>query len=242
VTGAGDCKVRLWAMASGECIGELVGRSGSAHTEDITSVAFSPDGQAIASGSFDQRAKLWDAESRECLIILGWGAGSTRTGDIGKVKMTESAGHKDHVYDVTFSPDCKTVLTASADETAKLWDFRTGRCIRTLQGHRDLVNAAAFSPCGRLAATASDDRTARLWDLRGAGSCIQTFAGHTKEVRSVTFSPDGHTVLTASADKSAALWDVSTGERLRELCEHDQGVASSCFLSLHGTALGAAAA
>ena len=101
-------------------------------------------------------------------------------------------------------------MTASDDNTARVWDVQTRKPI-DLTGHTARVRNAAFSPNGQYVLTASDDKTARLWDSR-TGEQIHILEGHTQSVRGVAFSPDGERAVTTSLDHSARVWSVETGK------------------------------
>ncbi len=189
--------------ASGEMI---LGLGSLGHTDLVSSVAFSPDGTKVLTGSRDKTAKLWDAGTGEPIRTF--------------------SGHTDYVESVAFSPDGTKVLTGSGDKTAKLWDAGTGLVIRTFSGHTSSVTSVAFSPDGTKVLTKSYP-DAKLWDA-GTGQEIRTFSGHTYVVRSVAFSPDGTKVLTGSY-AYAKLWDAGTGQEIRTFSGHTDWVRSVAF-------------
>jgi len=100
------------------------------------------------------------------------------------------------------------VVTASGDNTARLWDAATGASLAALQGHTGSVYWTAFSPDGARVVTTSGDNTARLWDA-ATGAALAVLQGHTGQVRSAAFSPNGSWIVTASPDDNTArLWAV----------------------------------
>ncbi len=115
------------------------------HSDEVNSVAFSPDGRLALSGSSDDTLKLWEvATGREVRTL---------------------AGHSASVFSVAFSPDGRLALSGSKDKTVRVWDVATGRPLRTLRGHSEYVNSVAFSPDGRLALSGSLDNTVRVWEI-----------------------------------------------------------------------------
>jgi WD40 repeat protein len=129
------------------------------------------------------------------------------------------------IFSVTFSPDGKSILTGSADKTARLWDLQ-GNVIKVFKGHGDIVHSVAFSPDGKNILTGSADNTACLWDLQG--NVLQVFTGHEKRINSVAFSPDGKSILTGSWDKTARLWDLQ-GNVLRVFKGNESYISSVAF-------------
>ncbi|MET7295608.1 trypsin-like peptidase domain-containing protein [Streptomyces griseoloalbus] len=178
------------------------------HTDEVRSVAYSPDRRTFASVGADRAARLWDMATN-------------------KVRTTLK-GHSDAVNAVAFSPDGRTLATASADNTIRLWDMRTGKTRITLKGHTDQVKSVAFHPDGDTLATGGADETVRLWDSV-TGEVRRELKGHTQPVTSVAFHPDGDTLATGGADKTVRLWNPVTGEARTKLEEHKEPVTSVAF-------------
>ncbi|MEM6276688.1 MAG: NB-ARC domain-containing protein [Pseudomonadota bacterium] len=142
-------------------------------------------------------------------------------------------GHTGDLTSAVLSCGGTRMLTASWDQTARLWDVETGRVIISFDGHRGLVMCAVFSlDCTRVL-TSSTDGTARLWNAE-TGMEMLPFEGHRDAVTNAVFAPDGTRVLTASRDHTARLWDVETGEGIWSFEGHSKPVLSAAF-SCDGT-------
>jgi WD40 repeat protein len=146
-------------------------------------------------------------------------------------EIIDMIGHTDWVRNASFSPDGKRVVTASADNTARVWDLTGPTPVATvLAGHAGAVNSASFSPDGKRVVTASDDKTARVWDLTRSTPVSSVLAGHTDGVRSASFSPDGRRVVTASFDNTARVWDLTGPAPVATvLAGHTNGIYSASF-------------
>jgi len=132
-------------------------------------------------------------------------------------------GHSGSVSAVAVTPDGRRAVSASWDQTLKLWDLERGEEIRTLKGHSEWVNAVAVTPDGRRAVSASRDKTLKVWDME-RGEEIRTLKGHSAWVIAVAVTPDGRRAVSASHDRTLKVWDLERGEEIRTLKGHSGSV------------------
>jgi WD40 repeat protein len=156
------------------------------HTEVVMSIAFSPDGKRIVSGSDDSTLRLWDAQTGQ---------------PIGQALQ----GHTGSLRPVAFSPDGKRIVSGSDDSTLRLWDAQTGQPIgQPLQGHTGSVSSVAFSPDGKRIMSGSDDKTLRLWDISWQG--LLDTACNRLRYHPVLRNPQSDTAREAKATCERFVW------------------------------------
>ena len=142
------------------------------------------------------------------------------------------AGHGGGINACAVSPDGRTIVSASSDQTLKVWDAQTGAERLTLTGHTQAVNGCAVSPDGRTIVSASDDQTLKVWDAQ-TGAERLTLTGHTQAVNGCAVSPDGRTIVSASDDQTLKVWDAQTGAERLTLTGHTAWV-NGCAVSPDG--------
>ncbi|KEP45265.1 tyrosine kinase catalytic domain protein, partial [Rhizoctonia solani 123E] len=168
------------------------------HTLPVYSVAFSPDGNSIVSGSYDKTIRTWDAH---------------RPSPIGE----PLTAHSDLVWSVAYSPLGNVISSGSHDKTIRLWDVNTRRQLGTIKGDHYFLSVA-FSPDAKLIASGCDNYSyspssyiVQLWDVQKMTAVANPFKGHTDSVCSVQFSPDGSRLVSGSHDNTIRVWDVERG-------------------------------
>jgi dipeptidyl aminopeptidase/acylaminoacyl peptidase len=125
-------------------------------------------------------------------------------------------GHAEIVNAAQFSPDGNYIITASDDNTARIWETASGKLLHTLKKHADYVISAQFSPDGKYITTASYDNTARIWET-ASGKLLHTLKKHNESVTSAQFSPDGKYIITTSRDETARIWETASGKLLHTI-------------------------
>jgi WD40 repeat protein len=175
VTGDRSGKIRIWDVNSGVELGNW-----KAHPDRVESMALSPDHVLLATASeSEDEAKIWDLDRRELKTTL--------------------RGHKLTLFSIAFSPDGRTVATASVDDTCRLWDPLTGKCLAVLGGYKGGTYSVAFAPDGRTLAVGSSEEVLKLWNLATRRD-MMTLVAEPDLVFSTGFSPDGQVMATVSFD------------------------------------------
>jgi WD40 repeat protein len=174
----------------------------------VLSLAFSPNGKLLASGSDDGMVRLWDVASGR--------------------EFARFEGHKGWVWSVAFGPDGTSLVSGGEDGTVRVWDTASGREIARLSVDKGSVNAVAFSPDGTSLVSGGDDGTVKVWDVAG-GREIARLQGHGSWVLAVAFSPDGERVASGAIDGTVSVWDVAGGREIALFRAHDKWARSVAF-------------
>jgi WD40 repeat protein len=189
--------VRIWEVESGRERPTITGHGAQC-------VAFSPDGQRLATGGADQAVKIWDVTTGQEVLTL--------------------RGHTDWVQGIAYTPDGLHVVSASGDRTIRIWDGtpwhqgeRFGDDVLTLRGHQDSVNVVAFHPRKARLATASTDGTIKFWSTK-TWQEIRTVHPDFDEVWRLVFSPSGDRLAVSGYQtRPVVILDADTGDQLQRL-------------------------
>ncbi len=194
--------VQIWRISDGTLVQNFAD-SGAA----VDSVAFSPGGKYLASGSEDRSLKV------------------RRLTD--GMLVSNRFDHAQAVNSVAFSRDGRWLASGSDDHTAKLYRTSDWGLARTLSGHTDFISAVAFAPNSARLATGSWEQTVRLWNVED-GSLAFSLA-HGSGVGAVAFSPDGQTLASGTWDHNIRVWDPARGKLIDTLAGHNAFVRALAF-------------
>ena len=172
----------------------------------------------------NQNSKLALTKSKNLLNIANSLLSKKSSSDLSKVfpfkPFLLQKGHTDSVNSVVISPDGKFIVSGSSDDTIKIWDIKTGECLKTLEGHENSVNSVAITPDGKYIVSGDNysfgeekGGTIKIWDLK-TGECLNTLDGCCRSVYSLTISTDGKYIVSGHDYGFIGIDNIKTGEAL----------------------------
>jgi WD40 repeat protein/tRNA A-37 threonylcarbamoyl transferase component Bud32/ABC-type branched-subunit amino acid transport system ATPase component len=265
VSGSLDHTLRVWSLADGTAI------TLAQHRDDVWGVSFSANGHSIASGGRDNRVILWDwqqpsplrqdigqhseavlsvALSPDGLWLASAGGRQDGFGQDNAIRLWDAAthqqrgllaGHPNTVTALAFSPDSRTLVSASADRSLIVWDIQTGQPrYDPLAGHDSAILALVYDPAGQHVYSGGDDGQILEWDMTVTPAISQPFAQRLGSVTALSISPDGLTLIAGLRDGSIAAWNVTTRRPLGEPLAGQNDVITSLAYQHGGSLLASA--
>ena len=195
-----DKTARIW---------QVFDRSGKLHKE-IYSTAFSPISSNLYASAEKDDINIWRKNVKGDRTII-------RT----------LPGHNKTISQIKYSPDGKTIASASWDNTVKLWDAEKGELINTLK-HKDAVNTIVFSPDNLTLISGTEDNNIYIWDISAKPKIVKVLTEHTDSIKAVTVSPNGEIIASAGYDNKIKIWSIA-GELLQTIKAHNLAITSLAF-------------
>ena len=214
---------------------------------EVWSLAISPKGKIIASGSNNGSIDIYDRNTGQIKnslgkhenvirslvfrpetnnLIVGDGDGIIKIWNLETSKLEQQlAGHLGSVWSLAISPDGQTLVSSGEDKTVRIWDLKTGEQTNISFTHSARVFSLAFTPDGQMFASSSADNKIKIWDANN-GQLLKSLSGHQNAVRSIAITPDGKYLVSGSWDKTVKIWELTSGKLISTLEGHKDRVVT----------------
>jgi WD40 repeat protein len=242
MTTGSDGIIQIWNTSTGQ-----ITRSIYASSERLYLAVFSKDGAKILSSGADDTTRIWNTKTGELIKEMESGSGAANFSPDGNRFVTAAnnnkdilvvnskdaktvltlKGHTDYVYEAEFSPDGGRIVSSSDDTTAKVWDAKTGKLIRSFK-HTEYVLDAAFMAGNSRIVTGDDGGFMRIWDVTTGKELKNQKIGESG-IGVVVVSQDQTKFLTGSYDSTIRLWDAKTFKEIRAFKGHERAIYSLSF-------------
>lgn len=254
LSASADRNLRIWSLRSGDCVAILKG-----HDDEVTACAITPDGKMAISTSNDSTVKLWDLSAERCIdtldngtrwattcalapdgrhLVIGSDDGTITVWDLPSRRRRATWSGHEHYVTACLVTASGRIVTASRDQSVRVWYLGTGECIHTLRPaevapsasarrteDQGWINALALLPGGGHVLAAAGDGSLYRWDL-ASGQCIQRLGAGQGRVDACMALHDGRYAICGLADGTAVAWDLAREQRVLSFRAHEGAVAA----------------
>lgn len=190
----------------------------SGHQEEVNSLAVTPDGRWVVSGSSDETVKVWDLN----------------TG----IEILTFEGHNFNKYNsiraVVAAPDSKQVASVASGDFIRIWNLKDGKETHAFKDTGRDYDCLAITTNGERVISGSSDGTIQIWDVK-SGNLVQSLKGHSESIKAVAVTPDSKYVVSASSEGTLEVWNLNDGQQMFTFKGHDESVNAVALISINSS-------